>query len=62
MDSSTGDTAIDVRELKRKRSHRKGTITKIINFFDTMNDLDLDDMSEADVDNLLKSTEDAISS
>ena len=62
MDSSTGDTAIDVCELKRKHSHRKGTITKIINFFDTMNNLDLDDMSEADVDNLLKSTEDAISS
>ena len=62
MDSSTGDIAIDVRELKRKRSHCKGTITKIINFFNTMNDLDLDDMSEADVDNLLKSTDDAISS
>ena len=62
IDSSTADTAIDVRELKRNHSHRKGTITKTINLFDTTNDLDLDDMSEADVNNLLKSTEDAIAS
>ena len=60
MDSEDGDKTFNLREYKRRRSNRKGNITKIIHAYEPYKSYTLEEMSIEELTKLCQSAEEAV--
>ena len=60
MDSPDKEETFDLREYKKRRGNRKGTITNVVKLFEPFKTYSLDDLNAEDLSRITPSVEEAV--